>query len=138
MKSKIVKITKPKHVDLYEIVVHIEANRGLIMQQNKYKTMFTLKTYLPCFFDVTKDIKDGYNYSLYRRVKATELMKVIKGPTGDKCNNIRRSIYFVEGQEEEAKNLIKDELNATTMWMLDDANKIRNLWINRNTGGTKP
>lgn len=122
-----------KFVDLYEIVVSVD-EKGVHKRLSKYRTTFTGKNYLATMF-TPEDRANGYNLGWgSSRINSEQIFKVQRmGLFGDSFNNVRRRIYFLEGQQEEALTMLRDDLNKTIKSITEQVNALALAWENRNS-----
>ncbi len=131
-------VSKSVFVDLFEIRAWIEHD-GVKASVSRYYTKFTGQNYLPHAIPVDQeDIKtpDGrrkYSISrLFNRVAPKELMQVRRpGLSGDQPNHVSRSIYFLEGDLEKAREMVTASMDEVITRMRNDAEKLYQVWHSR-------
>jgi hypothetical protein len=116
-------------VDLFEARVSVSAKDGLKVSKYKYRTKFTGKNYIS-IPDRDTDYEQGYR-NLYHRVVPTELLKVQKDGWNSTYPYFIRSIYYLEGQEDQALKLLRAEIEKTLTEMEENTNKMLEAWLNR-------
>lgn len=123
-------------VDVYYIFITLEIT-GLKYGKLKLKTKFTGQNYIciPLTQKERKEYNIGWGNS---RLSKDEIMKVSRGFFDDNSTSISRHIYFLEGQEHQALELIRSEVEHTMRSMYENTNKLYDLWVNRDSNPTKP
>ena len=79
------------------------------------------------------DRANGYNLGWgSSRIEPSDLLKVQKTGIWDTPSHVGRRIYFLEGQKNEALNLIRDNLEETITTMVKNVNGLGKQWEERN------
>lgn len=124
-------------VDVYYIFVTVEAE-GIKCGKLKHKTKFTGQNYIG--LPITpEDRKKGYNIGWGNsRLGKDEILKVSRRLFGDNSTEISRHVYFLEGQEQQALELIRIEVDKAITSMYENTCKLYDTWVNRSTNPNKP
>jgi len=128
---------KSKIVDVYYIFVDVGTD-GIRCAKLKYKTKFTGQNYIGLPL-TNEDLKNGYTlgWSNYR-LKKEEILKVSQRFFGDNSAEVSRHVYFLEGQEQQALDLIRKDVDTTIRLMYENTCKLYENWINRASNPDKP
>lgn len=120
-------MSKPQSViALYELRISVEAS-GILVMLFKYPVTFTGKNYIPQM--VTDELrKQGFNFGLPQRVGADEIMKVHRTGFSDKTSHVGRDIYFLEGDLDRAKDLVKASLAEAITSMKTQMDGLHEAW----------
>lgn len=126
-------------VNVYQILASIDAADGVKTTLVKYKTKFTGKNYLGVMM-TKEDHANGYSTGWGNsRLGEDEIMKVQRGIFSDKATHIKRNIYFLEGQKDQALKLIRVELEQAVSHTAIESAKMYYAWHHRNhVPGNKP
>jgi hypothetical protein len=73
----------------------------------------------------------GFNYRLGSRVPAKDILAVQRTAMMDGTDHVSRSVYYLEGQEQQAKELVKAALNLRIQMMKDQMDLIHTAWTTR-------
>ncbi len=117
---------KPVYVDIFELVVTVEQDgvRGWVHRAYAKVTGQNYIRQIP-----PEDAAKKYHAScLLGRLNQTDLMKVRRRYSRDMTDSISREIYFLEGQEQEAKRLVKEDLEATLTRMSEQMSATQRQW----------
>jgi hypothetical protein len=117
---------------LYELMTSVDIAEGVKSRVCKYRMKFSGKNYLPQML-TKEDHEAGFNVPPYGRVGAEEILKVNKSLFGDKSNYLRRSIYFLEGQQEDAIRLMRGCIDESLTRKKEEAVKLFEIWANRHS-----
>ena len=120
---------KPKFVNLYEISANLSPARGASVRLKKYKAKLTINNYLPAITS-DEDAKNGYDYGFSSRVKVGDIMK-IESIGNDSSEWIHRRIFFIDGQEAEAKKLLRTTIDKLIENMVTNINAMKLAWDKR-------
>lgn len=116
-------------IALFELRVWVDTT-GILIQRYKYPTGFTGKNYIRR--QVTDELEaQGYHFGLYSRVSVDDIMKVRNSARDDTTASVGREIYYLEGQEDKAKELIRAELDKTIQKMNGQMVLLHESWVNR-------
>jgi hypothetical protein len=121
---------EPNEVILYELMTKVELVKGVCSRLQKYRMKFSGKNYLPQMLTGV-DHEMGFNVPPHTRVKAEDILKVHKIFMGDHNNYVFRSIYFLEGQKEEAIKLIRASIEEQVTRAKEESAKLYEIWVNR-------
>lgn len=123
-------------IALHELRISIEPD-GILVMLFKYAVTCTGKNYIPQM--VSDDLyKQGFNSTLSSRVKIDEIMQVKRTGMHDLTAHIGRSIYYLDGQQDEAKKLVKNSLETTINRMKDQMDKVHAAWLARTPRPRRP
>lgn len=122
-------------VILYQIITKVDITEGVISRLERYKMKFTGKQYIGMFF-TKEDHEEGFNIPPSRRIKKDEILRIAMSFGGDKPDIVRRYVYFLEGQREEAIAKVIASIDKTVSQMKYDVENLFNLWTNRDKGKT--
>ncbi len=113
-------------VPVFELSIKLSPTELKIIRR-KYKTKETSINYVPV--DVTKeDYEEGFEYHGSSRIKKTSILRLSKGFGGDSFNCLRRYVLYLDGQEEQAKNLILDSIEKTLSDGINNLTSMFNRW----------
>lgn len=122
-------MNKSQVIALYELRISVEAS-GILVLLFKYPVTFTGKNYVPQM--VTDELrKEGFNYGLPQRVRADDIMKVHRTGLKDHADHVGRDIYFLEGELDKAKDLVKASVHETITRMTKQINDLNTVWTER-------
>jgi hypothetical protein len=113
--------------DLYELRVSVQPN-GIRALVRKYYVKVTKANYLPERIPDTRE-NEGYSVALYQRVKLGEVMKLRRSLFGDHVDSVVREIYYLQGQEEEARARVNAELDKTIRSMAEQMDMLHAAWV---------
>lgn len=123
-------------VDLYQLTCFVDVALGCKTTLSKYKVKKTDKNYIYQGW-TEEDEKNGYNGGVWagRREPLDCILKVDSNLRASP-SYVSRYVFFLDGQLEQAKELLRIEMTSVMEKMKSELDKIYNFWINRN--GTKP
>lgn len=122
-----------KFINLYELRVYIDTEKGVRSWFSKYLVTFTGKNYIPVRCLTPEQEAQGYTRSLSSRVKPDEIMVVqdsylwYNGGT----DKVGRYIYFLDDQFHQAAEAIQKEMDNSLLKMLDNVTKLYHSWQDR-------
>ncbi len=118
---------KPTIVNLYEAGVSISVKNGVKVMKRKYKTKFTGKNYI-----CVNDNNDPSVSNLYSRVTPDEILSIRNPSRGGNCPSMSRYVYYLDGQEDEAVKLLRDNVETILTEQCADAQLMLGKWKHRN------
>ena len=123
-------MSKPSQViALYELRISVEAD-GILVMLFKYPVTFTGKNYIPQV--VTDELRrQGFNFGLPQRVAADDILKVHRTGFQDKTSHVGRDIYFLEGDLDRAKELVKASLAEAITSMKHQMDGLHEAWTSK-------
>jgi hypothetical protein len=122
-------MSKSQIIALYELRISVEAC-GILVMLFKYPVTFTGKNYMPQM--VTDELRSqGFNFGLPQRVLADDLMKVHRTGLSDKTTHVGRDIYFLEGDLDKAKDMLKASLEEAITSMKKQMDGLHSAWTER-------
>lgn len=114
---------------VYELRISVDTE-GVSVRRFKYPAKLTGVQYIP--IQVTEEMeKEGFIYKLPKRIKPSELLKPVRMFMWDEVNRIGYEIFFTEGQDDEARKLLKNHVDTVVRTMKASMDKTYESWTTK-------